>query len=314
MILKSRRTTPNMGNAMTTIETLPAPKGISGHRVVTLLCVALLCSLGLNAVAADPSSDWRVGPAAWSFRKFTFFEAVDKTASLGMPRIEAFEGQQVRPDSDAKLDAKLPDEAIEEIRAKLKETKVELTSIYIHKLPAGEAACRKAFEFARKLGVEFIVSEPEPEALDVIEQCCNEYAINLAIHNHPQGGSRYWNPDEVLRVCEGRGPRIGACGDTGHWLRSELNPAESVRKLGKRLISLHVKDLDKAAPDAVDVPWGQGCGEIGEVLRTLHELRLSPALFAIEYESHWENNLTQIRACEEWFEETVAALAEGAKR
>ncbi len=280
------------------------------HRAVLYLSIGLLCLTGLKPAAADAPLDWRVGPAAWSFNKFTFFEGVDKTASLGMAYIEAFEGQQVSPDADAKLNATLPDEAIAQIRAKLQEAEVTLTSIYIHQIPADEAACRNTFEFARKLGVEFIVSEPEPEALDIIEKCCNEYGINLAIHNHPKGGSRYWNPDEVLRVCEGRGPRIGACGDTGHWLRSGLKPTDAIRKLGMRLISLHLKDLDKAAPDATDLPWGQGCGQMAAVLRTLHELKLKPALFAVEYESHMENNLAQIRACGEWFHRTVAELAE----
>lgn len=279
------------------------------HRAFFWLSAGLLCLLGLNAVAADLAFGWRVGPAAWSFNRFTFFEAIEKTASLGMSYIEAFEGQQVRPGSDAKLDAMLSDEVIGQIHAKLDEAKIKLTSIYIHTIPADEAACRGAFEFARKLHVEFIVSEPEPEALDTIEQCCNEYAISLAIHNHPEGSSRYWNPEEVLRVCEGRGPRIGACGDTGHWLRSGLNPVDAICKLGTRIVSLHLKDLEKPAPDTVDVPWGQGCGQIAEILRTLHELELKPALFTIEYETHMENNLPQIRECGEWFQQTVAGLA-----
>ncbi|MBN2311144.1 MAG: sugar phosphate isomerase/epimerase [Candidatus Hydrogenedentes bacterium] len=273
------------------------------------VAAGLLCAAGSGAWAADAPLEWRVGPAAWSFRLFSFFEAVDKTASLGMGYIEAFENQRVRPDGEAKLNADLSDEAIAAIRAKLDEAKVRLTSIYIHRIPGDEAGCRRTFEFAKKLGVEAIVSEPEPEALDVIERCCNEFDINVAIHNHPEGKSRYWHPDEVLKVCEGRGPHIGACADTGHWLRSGLKPADCVRKLGARLLSVHLKDLDKAAPDGHDRPWGQGCGELAEVLEAVHELGLSPTLFAVEYESHWENNLPQIEECGAWFGRTVAELA-----
>jgi len=272
------------------------------------MSLGLLCVASLGVSAAETPFGWRVGPAAWSFRQFTFFDAVDKTASLGMSYLEAYEGQQVRAGAEAKLNAGLPDEMVQQIRAKLDEAKVTLTSIYIHSIPGDETACRRTFEFARKLGVEFIVSEPDPESLDVIEACCDEYAISLAIHNHPKGGSRYWNPEEVLRVCEGRGPRIGACGDTGHWLRSGLNPTEAVRLLGKRLLSLHLKDLDQASPDGQDVPWGTGCGGLEEVLRALRELRLTPALFAIEYESNPDDNLPQIRECGEWFQRTAAGL------
>jgi sugar phosphate isomerase/epimerase len=91
-----------------------------------------------------------------------------------------------------------------------------LTSLYIHSLPGEEPLCRKAFEFARKLGVETIVSEPAPEAINVIERLADEFGINVAIHDHPKGSSRYWHPQDVLKVCEGRSPRLGACADVGH--------------------------------------------------------------------------------------------------
>ena len=273
------------------------------------LFAALFCLAGGNGFAADAPFGWRVGPAAWCFRQFSFFEAIDKTAALGLTNIEACQGQQVRADAGEKLDADLPDEIIGQIHAKLEQAKVKLTSIYIHQIPGDEAACRRTFDFARKLGAEFIVSEPEPEALDLIERHCNEYGINLAIHNHPEGSSRYWNPEEVLRVCEGRGPRIGACADTGHWLRSGLNPIEGIRMLGERIVSLHLKDLDKAAPGASDVPWGKGCGEIAAVLGTLLELRLEPALIAIEYEADPEDNMAQILESAQWYEKTVSELA-----
>lgn len=262
-----------------------------------------------QGAAAQPPFGWRVGPTAWSFKEFTFFDAVDKTAALGMGWIEAFEGQRVSADTEAVLDANLSDEAIQQIRAKLDAAKVRLVGIYIHSVPGDEPGCRRIFEFVKKLNVEVIVSEPAPEALDIIEKCCNEFGVSLAIHNHPEGRSRYWNPEEVMRVCEGRGPRIGACADTGHWLRSDLKPADAVRTLGNRLLTVHLKDLDKAAQDATDVPWGQGVGEMDAVLRTIAELRLRPVLFGVEYESNWENNSPQIDACGKWFAQAAAAIA-----
>lgn len=282
---------------------------ISRRPCTSCLLLAAVCLVGFRTTAAEPPFGWRTGPTAWCFNQFSFFEAIDKTASIGMEYIEAFEGQRLMPDAETKLDAALTDESISQIRAKLDQSKVKLTSIYIHDIPGDEAVCRRVFEFARKLGVAFIVSEPASEALDVIERFCNEYNINLAIHNHPNGSSRYWNPEEVARVCAGRGPRIGACGDTGHWLRSGLKPAEAFRVLGKRLLAVHLKDLNVAAPDAHDVPWGKGCGELELALRTLRELRVNPALFAIEYESEMDNNLPRIEECGKWFGQTLQTLA-----
>ena len=261
-----------------------------------------------GAVAEEAPLGWRVGPTAWTFKEFSFFDAVDKTASLDLTYIEAFQGQRVRPDSDEKMDANLPDDAIQAIRRKLDEAGVSLVSIYIGSIPGEEEACRRIFEFARKLGVECIVSEPKPEALDVIEGFCNEYKINVAIHNHPEGKSRYWSPEAALEACEGRGPRIGVCADTGHWLRSGLDPSESIREVGTRLMTLHLKDLDKAAPDGKDRPWGKGCGELDKLLATIYELDLKPVLFGIEYESNWDNNMPQVRECAAWFRKTVSSL------
>jgi sugar phosphate isomerase/epimerase len=270
------------------------------------LCVAAeLQSPPVSPVAARESIEWRVGPTAWSFRLFTFFEAVEKTSSLGMKYLEAFQGQRVSRESDRKLDASLPDEIIAQIRAKLDTAGVKLTSIYIGSIPGDQAGCRRTFEFARKLGVEFIVSEPALEALDVIEKCSNEYRINVALHNHPQGKSRYWHPREVLKACEGRGPRIGACGDVGHWQRSGIQPSEAAQMLGRRLLTLHVKDLDNSQHD---VPWGTGKGGIAELFHTLHRLKLTPALFGIEYETKWENNLAEIAQCGNVFELQVRSL------
>ncbi len=50
------------------------------------------------------------------------------------------------------------------------------------------------------MGIETIVSEPPEGAFDVIEKLCEEYKINVAIHNHPKP-SRYWDSDTVLKVC-----------------------------------------------------------------------------------------------------------------
>jgi sugar phosphate isomerase/epimerase len=273
-----------------------------------LSCSALLW-LPAAAAGAGESSGWRLGPTAWSFNRFTLFEAIDKTAALGMTCLEAFTGQTIRPDDPRKLEVDLPDEVAAQIRAKLAAAKVQLTSLYLHQLPGEEAACRQSFEFARKLGAGFIVSEPEPAALDVIEKCCREYGIKLAIHNHAEGVSRYWHPREVLKVCAGRGPLVGACADTGHWMRSGLDPAEAIQMLGSRLLAVHLKDLNQPGRDGHDVPWGTGQGNLAGVLRAVQRSGARPALWGIEYEAEWDNNSPSIARCATFFQRTTNELA-----
>ena len=108
------------------------------------------------------------------------------------------------------------------------------------------------------MGIKTLVSEPAEDAFDTLDKLCEEYGINVAIHNHPKP-SIYWDPDTVLKVCKGRSKRIGACADTGHWARSGFDPIECIKKLEGRIISFHLKDLNKKAADAHDVPWGHRC-------------------------------------------------------
>ena len=226
-----------------------------------LVVAACATAQAVDAASGEKKLDWRLGPTAYSFRLFTFFEAVDKTKSLGMKYIEAFEGQTIDKEIPAALKRDLPEETVRKIRQKLDDAGVILTSIYIGAVPGDEAGCREVFEFARKLGVKTIVSEPDPKDLAAIEKFCNEYGVNLALHNHRQGKSRYWHPREVLKACEGRSKRIGACPDLGHWQRSGIKPADGVRMLGSRILSVHVKDLDQFdKPEAHDVPLGHGQG------------------------------------------------------
>jgi sugar phosphate isomerase/epimerase len=277
----------------------------------TLVAGLLAGPAGAQAAADEPLG-WRLGCAAWSFNRFTLFEAIDKTAALGLRYIEAYEGQRLAPDADVKIGPDPRARYIEKLQEKLNSAGVRLVSIYIHQLPGNEADCRRAFEFCRRLGIETIVSEPAPEALNVIEKLCDEYRVNVAIHNHAKGASRYWDPGEILRVCEGRSPRLGACADLGHWQRSGIQPVDAIRVLGSRVISFNFKELNQSNPDGHDVPWGTGRGDVAAVLREVHRLGLKPTLFAAEYEYNWENNSPEIAQSAGFFRRTAGEIAAAA--
>ena len=275
-------------------------------------CLFLLCICSLTAIletgcaAQDTSENRRLAVSAWSFNKFTFFEAVDKTASLGLGYIEAYEGQRISSDMPQPLNHTLPDEVLARLKKKLDSAGVQLINFYIHVMPDDEDKCRNVFEFARKMGVETIVSEPNTQTFDTIEKLCDEYSINLAVHNHPEGRSRYWHPREVLEVCHGRSKRIGACGDVGHWQRSGIRPADAVKMLEGRNICFHVKDLNEFGnPKAHDVPWGTGKGELDAMFGVLNRQNFN-GVFSIEYEYHPQDPVPEMRQCVEYFNRTAS--------
>ena len=180
------------------------------------------------------------------------------------------------------------------------------------------------FEFAKKMGIDTLVAEPEPAALDTVEKLCKEYNIKVAIHNHPKP-SHYWNPDTVLEAVKGRTPLMGACADTGHWLRSGLDPVECLKKLEGRVICLHFKDLVPEEPKPQtqplrsekkkseskamhDVPWGTGVGNVKAQMAELKRQHFHGA-FGVEYEYHWDNSMPEIAECVKFFNATCAELA-----
>jgi sugar phosphate isomerase/epimerase len=250
---------------------------------------------------------WRLGCQAYSFNRFTFVEAIAKNASLGLKVMEAYPGQRLSSDqSDIKIGEAMPAAARDEVKKRLADADIKLVNFGVCGLSKDEAVSRKTFDFAADMGIETLVSEPSFDAFDTLEKLADEYKINVAIHNHPKP-SRYWNPDTVLKVCQGRSERIGACADTGHWMRSELNPVEQLKKLEGRIISFHFKDLNKFGRDAHDMPWGTGVGDAKAMLAEIYRQKLQ-AVFSIEYEYHWDNSLPEIAECVKFFDRAAANI------
>jgi len=266
-----------------------------------------------NQPQVEIHEGWWLAVQSYSFKKFTFFEGVEKTAALGMKYIEGSGGRQV---SNSRADVKFSQlsnssqvmmEVREEVKKKLKATDVKLVSYGVVELPNDEEVCRQVFEFAKDMGIDILLSEPPKEAFDLIERLCKEYNIKVAIHNHAEP-SLYWHPDSILTVCQGRSKLIGACADTGHWMRSGLDPIWALKRLEGRLISLHLKDRNGYGMENThDVPWGTGKANVKAILAELHRQNFK-GVIAIEYEYNWENSMPDIKQCVEYYNKVVSEL------
>jgi len=58
-------------------------------------------------------------------------------------------------------------------------------------VPTDEKGARKTFEWAKKMGIQVLVTETTPS--EMLDKLCNEYHIKMALHNHPQS----WPPEKV---------------------------------------------------------------------------------------------------------------------
>lgn len=262
------------------------------------------------AVRAQEKLGWRLGVEAYTFHKFTFFETIEKTAKLGLSYIGGLSFQKVSADIPKNFDPKLSDDELRQVRLKLDAAGLRLLTYYIQDIPADEAACRKIFEFGRKMGIETFMSEPKPEALDVIGKFCDEYGINVALHNHDAKASpHYWNPEGILKACQGRTARLGAAADLGYWMRAGVDPIAAVRKLKGRLITVQMHDLHELSPQGHDVPWGTGAGKAEAFIREVHRLGLKPTMFGLEYSYNWLESLPEVAKCAGFFNDLSVKLA-----
>lgn len=282
----------------------------------TIVLVTALFSV-LPAAAAEPGAPaaeaigWRIGCQLWSFNKFTFMEAIDKTASIGLKYAEAFPGQRLSPDlpEDVKFEHTMSEENRQLAQKKLDEAGVKLLCYGVVGISSNEEEARKLFDFAKVMGIETIVSEPPRKNLPYVDKLANEYGINVAIHNHPKP-SLYWDYNVAVEALKDCSPRLGVCADTGHWARSGQDPLEAIKALKGRLISFHLKDLNAFGErEAHDVVWGTGVLDLKGVLNEVKQQGVEKPVFSIEYEYNWENNVPDITQCVAYFDKVVSEFA-----
>jgi sugar phosphate isomerase/epimerase len=275
------------------------------HRNTLLLAFILgAFTPSSRAESAADQLGWQLDMHSRTLKNFNLFEAMDRTSALGIKYFSLAANVPFEGTKEISC-LKLTDAQVKKIKGYAATDGLKLANVYLQ-LPADEAECRKAFEFARKVGVNIIVSEPKPDALDTVEKLCKEYTIKVAIHDHPQP-SHYWNPQTVLDAIKGRSPLLGACADTGHWVRSGLDPVDCLKQLHGHIFCLHFKDLNAKKRSAHDLPWGTGVGNARGMMEELKRQNFKGA-FCIEYEYNWDDNTADIAKCAKFFNATCSSL------
>jgi inosose dehydratase len=236
-----------------------------------------------DARAAAPYGGFRMGLQSYSLRAFPLDDALAKTKALGLGYWEAFDGHLPVTADPARL---------AEYRTRLSNAGVRVLAYGVVSFGSDMATNRRLFEFARAMGIRTLSADPSPAALPLLEELVREFKINIAIHNHGPR-ARYDKIQEVASAIEGRHPRIGACVDTGHFLRSGEDPVAAIRRFGRRTYGVHLKDVkDKRQFTEL----GKGDLDLPRVLAELRQLDYRNVL-ALEYEEHERDPIPYIEEC-----------------
>jgi sugar phosphate isomerase/epimerase len=237
----------------------------------------------------------------WTFKNFSLDEGIRKIHEAGVGFTEIAGGIQL--DGNKKRASAMTTDERKRIKDVLAENQVKAVSL------GGCQGTTEEFDFAAEMGLLRLQGEPPFENLVTISERAEKYKVQFTLHNHAKP-NKYWNYKETLKRLDGCSSWMGFCPDTGHMIRSGIDPLVAVKELKGRIFAVHLKDLnDILSPDVTpqnlhDVPWGTGNGQVEYIMRELLEQKAT-ATVIIEYEYDWDNNLPAVTECAKFFNKIV---------
>ncbi len=251
--------------------------------------VAALSPVVGFAADADPYGGFKMCIQSYSLRGFDGKTAMQHSQKLGLKYWESFRNHIAMDTAPDKVEA---------AKAMLKENGLTLLAFGVEGFNDNEGAARKAFDFAKAMGVMSISADPKKDkaTFDLLDKLVAEYDIAIAIHNHGPKAS-YDKVGDVQTWVKDRHPKIGACVDTGHYLRSDEDPVEVIEKLGKRVFGVHLKDVKNLPGGGKKFTiLGEGDLRLADCLKALKKLDYKYSL-SLEYEENEKNPIADIELC-----------------
>lgn len=226
------------------------------------------------------SEKLKLGLTSYTFRNFSLEQVIKMTNRLDLKRLSL---------KDMHLPLNSSKNEIQKAVNEIKKAGLELYGAGVIYMTNQEEVNR-AFEYAKEAGIEIIIGVPEIELLSAAEQKVKEHNIKLAIHNHGPGDKRFPSPGSVYEKIENMDKRMGMCLDIGHTMRLGINPSLAFEKYSDRIFDIHMKDVNKAAPEGNTIEIGRGVINIPEFLKTIKKYNYNGTV-AFEFEKDKEDPL-----------------------
>ena len=259
-----------------------------------------LLSRVADAVPALPGkgAPLKLGLASYSMREFTLDQALDMAKQMGV-KYMTFKDVHV-PRTD-------PPEKTRALRAKIEAAGITIMGGGTITLPNDPVQIKKDFEYAKNAGFPLIYVDPDPAALDTIEQMAKTYDIRVAIHNHGPEEKDWPAPQDAYAAVKSRDKRLGLCIDIGHTLRTGTDPVKACRDCRDRLYDMHVKDLRVKTDKDSQVAVGRGVIDFPALFRTLIDIGYTGQV-GLEYEINAKNPMPGIIESMAYMRGVLAAL------
>jgi sugar phosphate isomerase/epimerase len=235
-----------------------------------------------------PFAGFLIGLQSYSLRNYPVETAMQYAADLGFKSIEFYSGQYPINSTP---------EQISQMNARLQSLGLKCFAHGVNRFGKDPEANRKIFQFAKAAGLKAITADPDPDSFDNLDKLVAEFDIRIAIHNHGPT-HRYNKVVDVISAVKSHDPRIGACADLGHYIRSGEDPVQVIRALGDRLYGIHLKDFAEQKDKTKGVILGKGHLDVDGVFRALRQVQFpADGCLSLEYEENPQNPLADVREC-----------------
>jgi len=245
--------------------------------ILRLTALAIAFGATLTVAAADLSA--QLGIQTWTLRNMKFEQVVEFAKKYDIKNLQMIANH---------MDPKAPLEETKRKKAILDAAGLKVYTFGVAGTSLDKEDDRKLFEFAKFMGIQVIVVEPQDyKIFDNLEELVKEYDIRLAVHNHGIR-SLYGNPAVLRTLLKHRDPRIGVCLDAGWIASTGMDPTKVFKEYEGRVYDIHLKDKRVEKTQGEDVSFdthiGKGQGKLENLMTELKRVNW-PGVLAIETDS-----------------------------
>ncbi len=242
----------------------------------TIPTVNLTSFAGAPIEEVDPWLGLKIGVATYTVRELPIEEAIKAVQRVGLKYVSI---KNVKNH----IDLSHTTEERKQRAQMFKDAGLVPLSVGNVGMKNDEADIRRAFEYARDIGVTTMVCAPPKDAVPLLDKFVKEFDIKLAIHNHGPEDKQFPSPYDVMKAVENYDKRIGLCIDVGHTARAGVDPAESIIKCQGRLYDVHMKDISAMGNRNTPIESGRGILNSRSILAALLKIKYQ-GLVGFEYE------------------------------
>ena len=254
----------------------------------------------IASLREDEFGGFPIGAQSYSLRSFNLVEAIRHLQGMGLHFVELYSKH---------MPVNAQGKQLEEIQQVLAQAEIKLAAHGVSGFTNEHEKNRLVFEFARRAGIRNITANPQPEAFDSLDKLCEEYDVRIAIHNHGPG-ALYDKISDVKKAVKDRHPNVGACIDTGHFIRSKEDPVQAIYDLKGRVFGLHIKDEEKQEKNSHNVIIGTGHLDLVGMFRALKKTDFpADGGLSLEYEANPQNPIDDMKQCLVAAKEAIAKVA-----